>query len=204
MLNLNVLIPPYLANLTGPTPCAGLDELFVGETVDARAAKPLCARCPVMEACGQWAIDTKEPAGIWGGMTPKERRAAAGLPAPAADAEGRDEDGRLPCGSSKAFRAHVRFGEECAVCQAVWEAEITDRRRAALDEEHRAGGSQRGYFLHRRLDEETCRLCRAAAARRSRETGAALRARRARERLAADPTPGAAEIDAQAPAQAAA
>jgi WhiB family transcriptional regulator, redox-sensing transcriptional regulator len=38
------------------------------------AAKAVCARCPVAVSCRDWALRTGEPAGIWGGTTPGERR----------------------------------------------------------------------------------------------------------------------------------
>jgi WhiB family redox-sensing transcriptional regulator len=38
------------------------------------AAKAVCARCPVAAQCLAWAAGTGEPAGIWGGTTPEERR----------------------------------------------------------------------------------------------------------------------------------
>lgn len=43
-----------------------------GEQV--RAAKAVCAGCPVREECLAYAIETRQPYGIWGGQTPKERR----------------------------------------------------------------------------------------------------------------------------------
>ena len=38
------------------------------------AAKAVCARCPVAAQCLAWAVLAGEPAGIWGGTTPEERR----------------------------------------------------------------------------------------------------------------------------------
>jgi WhiB family transcriptional regulator, redox-sensing transcriptional regulator len=38
------------------------------------AAKAVCAKCPVAADCLAWAL-RGEPAGIWGGTTPDERRA---------------------------------------------------------------------------------------------------------------------------------
>jgi WhiB family redox-sensing transcriptional regulator len=35
--------------------------------------KAVCARCPVTADCLSWAL-REEPAGIWGGTTPEERR----------------------------------------------------------------------------------------------------------------------------------
>ncbi|MFJ9239839.1 WhiB family transcriptional regulator [Streptomyces anulatus] len=38
-------------------------------------AKAVCRRCPVMETCGDWALDTGQDTGIWGGLSEDERRA---------------------------------------------------------------------------------------------------------------------------------
>ena len=37
-------------------------------------AKAVCATCPVMAQCLDWAMTVAEPYGIWGGTTPEERR----------------------------------------------------------------------------------------------------------------------------------
>lgn len=37
-------------------------------------AKEICHRCPVMLACREFALSTREPYGVWGGMTEGERR----------------------------------------------------------------------------------------------------------------------------------
>jgi WhiB family redox-sensing transcriptional regulator len=37
-------------------------------------AKALCARCPVRVECLDYALRTREPHGIWGGMNEMERR----------------------------------------------------------------------------------------------------------------------------------
>ena len=56
-------------------------DLFfpVGKGADAQAqerhAKIVCFRCPVRVACGQAALDRREPIGVWGGMSEVERRA---------------------------------------------------------------------------------------------------------------------------------
>ena len=56
-------------------------ELFfpLGETKPAdvekiRRAKAICLGCEALEACGAQALEEKEESGIWGGMTPNERR----------------------------------------------------------------------------------------------------------------------------------
>lgn len=44
---------------------------------DAREAKAkaVCVRCPVREECLEYALRTREPHGIWGGLNEMERRA---------------------------------------------------------------------------------------------------------------------------------
>lgn len=39
------------------------------------AAKAICARCPVLSECLAFALETGQDYGIWGGLTPEERRA---------------------------------------------------------------------------------------------------------------------------------
>jgi WhiB family redox-sensing transcriptional regulator len=50
----------------------------VGSTGDAVAqiasAKTVCQRCPVQDACLQYAFETNQEAGIWGGKDEDERR----------------------------------------------------------------------------------------------------------------------------------
>ncbi|MFD6185662.1 WhiB family transcriptional regulator [Streptomyces goshikiensis] len=57
-------------------------ELFfpIGNTGPAllqiEEAKAVCRRrCPVMEQCLQWALDTNQTDGVWGGLSEGERRA---------------------------------------------------------------------------------------------------------------------------------
>ncbi|MFJ4427585.1 WhiB family transcriptional regulator [Streptomyces bobili] len=38
-------------------------------------AKALCRICPVLEKCGQWALDSGQDAGVWGGLSEEKRRA---------------------------------------------------------------------------------------------------------------------------------
>lgn len=39
-----------------------------------RDAATVCGQCPVREICLQFAIDNREPWGVWGGKTPDQRR----------------------------------------------------------------------------------------------------------------------------------
>ena len=63
--------------------CRGLDSgMFFhpeGERGSAkeareRAAKALCATCPVIEQCRTHALKVREPFGVWGGLTESERQ----------------------------------------------------------------------------------------------------------------------------------
>lgn len=37
-------------------------------------AKAACRRCPVVEICGTWALESGEKHGVWGGMSEEDRR----------------------------------------------------------------------------------------------------------------------------------
>ena len=63
--------------------CRDVDpELFfpIGTTGPAlaqiEAARAICGTCAVQAPCLEWALSTGQDAGIWGGMTEEERRAA--------------------------------------------------------------------------------------------------------------------------------
>jgi WhiB family transcriptional regulator, redox-sensing transcriptional regulator len=43
------------------------------EAREARA-KAICARCPVRAECLDWALETREPFGVWGGYSETERK----------------------------------------------------------------------------------------------------------------------------------
>jgi WhiB family transcriptional regulator, redox-sensing transcriptional regulator len=38
-------------------------------------AKVVCRRCEVAEACLSWAMESRQDAGVWGGLSDDERRA---------------------------------------------------------------------------------------------------------------------------------
>ncbi|RAE30272.1 WhiB family transcriptional regulator, partial [Burkholderia multivorans] len=38
-------------------------------------AKTVCRRCEVAETCLQWALESGQDAGVWGGLSEDERRA---------------------------------------------------------------------------------------------------------------------------------
>ncbi len=56
--------------------CRGLDSamFFPGQDGDAEPALRVCAGCPVREPCLEFALDTRQRYGIWGGTTERQRR----------------------------------------------------------------------------------------------------------------------------------
>lgn len=43
-------------------------------SVRVAAARAFCASCPVREQCAEFALQTREPYGIWGGLSEDERQ----------------------------------------------------------------------------------------------------------------------------------
>lgn len=51
------------------------DAMFPGSNRDdIDYAKSFCRRCPAVERCLQWALETGEEHGVWGGLSEAERR----------------------------------------------------------------------------------------------------------------------------------
>jgi len=62
--------------------CLGHDpELFFPDNrynhgaIQTALAKGVCRPCPVRAACAQWALDTRQAHGVWGGLDEDQRRA---------------------------------------------------------------------------------------------------------------------------------
>ena len=63
---------------TGQLPCRRHPELFFSDlAADVDRAKAECASCPIVEACREHAISTREPFGVWGGTSEDDRRERA-------------------------------------------------------------------------------------------------------------------------------
>jgi WhiB family redox-sensing transcriptional regulator len=76
------------------------------------AAKAICARCPVVAECLDYALTYHEPEGVWGGMTPRERREAATTPFVPL------RPSTAVCGTTGGYRRHRRLGEDpCQRCR---------------------------------------------------------------------------------------
>lgn len=56
--------------------CRGVDtDVFFPVTdEEAAPAKAICATCPVREECLEFALETRQEEGVWGGLTETERR----------------------------------------------------------------------------------------------------------------------------------
>lgn len=56
--------------------CRGVDtaKFFTERGESTAEAKAVCAGCPVREECLTYAINNGEKAGVWGGLSPQERR----------------------------------------------------------------------------------------------------------------------------------
>ena len=54
-------------------PCIGLSDMFMSEYPSDRVrAQKVCATCKWAEECLQWALDTEQIYGVWGGKTGPE------------------------------------------------------------------------------------------------------------------------------------
>lgn len=60
--------------------CRGIDPetFFPKKPRDSWPALRVCAGCPVREACLEWALETRQDYGVWGGVPEDERRAMHG------------------------------------------------------------------------------------------------------------------------------
>lgn len=57
-------------------PCKDDPEAMFPGTLDHEIenAKAYCRRCPAVDRCLQWALETRQDHGVWGGLTEDERR----------------------------------------------------------------------------------------------------------------------------------
>jgi Transcription factor WhiB len=66
----------------GDVECATVPDVYYSEehsdphtrAMEIDVAKTICARCPVLVDCRDYGILAQENYGIWGGLTPLERR----------------------------------------------------------------------------------------------------------------------------------
>lgn len=62
----------------GQASCAEVQpDLFFSETgnhIETRLAKSVCAQCPVIEQCLEYALAYRMEFGVWGGLSSQERK----------------------------------------------------------------------------------------------------------------------------------
>ena len=132
------------------------------------AAKKICGRCQVQRPCLRWAVGNNELSGIFGGLSPRERRdltvelVDAMPPVVLVDAERIPLGRPLPLAVVPTVRPRVipqprPVPEEP---ESVTPAAPAKKTRARVAE----CGSTGGYSRHKRLKEPPCDACRAATA----------------------------------------
>lgn len=138
----------------------------------AEDAKAVCRRCPVMSRCLEWAVETGQDSGIWGGLREDERRGV------------RPSKKAQPCGTRAAYRRHLRRDEKpCEPCiEANREASGKERKpRSAYSKPQTLApcGTRSAYQRHLRRKEpidEACRNANRQADHRLRNTGTTVKA----------------------------
>jgi WhiB family redox-sensing transcriptional regulator len=60
--------------LAGACRFASTDLFYPASDADAEPAKAVCGTCRVADQCLEYALERREPEGIWGGHTFAERR----------------------------------------------------------------------------------------------------------------------------------
>ena len=110
---------PWMADAV----CTSTDpDLFFperGERAKYAAAKAICETCPVRITCLQWALDTNEPYGIYGGTTERDRRNMRGAR-------------NAACGTEAGFWRHYR-ADDTVTCAACKKAHSEHRKARAAD-----------------------------------------------------------------------
>lgn len=103
--------------------CAQTDpELFFpGKGGSPKAAKRICARCPVAAQCLEYALENDEAFGVWGGTTENQRRGMRRNTTHLRvvdDAPARRRRANAPeCGTEAGAQAHRRRAEKpCPKC----------------------------------------------------------------------------------------
>ncbi|MEW1760516.1 WhiB family transcriptional regulator [Streptomyces cyaneofuscatus] len=125
-----------LARPEAATPCTGADPEIFHDDAQAAAARTLCAGCPFADHCRTQARENREW-GTWGGETSAERAAAGHPPA---GWRGRGHKTPLkPCGTTAAYRRHLRAGQKpCRPCKSAEYLRRAERAAAGPDRPRRS------------------------------------------------------------------
>jgi WhiB family redox-sensing transcriptional regulator len=138
----------------------------------------VCAACPVMRLCRQWALAVGVEYGVWGGLDEAQRRAlrsGAPLPTPTRTSPPTRPHACLECGTpltgAQIVVRALTCGEECRLARK--------RRRP------QGCGTSSGYARHRASGEAPCPECRVARERANESKRLARAARRRQQRAGA-------------------
>ena len=128
-----------------------------------RTALRLCGECPFRVPCAQYAVDTDQRYGIWGGTTERKREAARLKGRPVAVGRPAPTHGKL-----STYTKHLC---RCDLCRGAWDAYLLRQReqRRATTKAVRAIG-EHGYNAYSygcRCD--TCRSAKAEYSRDARQ-----------------------------------
>ncbi|GAB3656621.1 WhiB family transcriptional regulator [Glycomyces tarimensis] len=120
--------PDWFADARCTDPRINPDVFFPvpGQTV--RAAKAICAVCPVKRRCLEYALGDTSLRGVWGGMSERERRAERrwrGVRAP----HKRFCANRHPLADDSSFYVRPDGRRECLKCHVARGKERTEQRR---------------------------------------------------------------------------
>lgn len=112
-------------------------ELFFPDKTAERhiaRAVAVCRNCPVRQLCYEWALDNDLWFGIFAGLTPHQRAAAAGIKRRTRASGYRQLD---PCGSIGAIQRHRRRGEPldpaCVEGDRSYRRELREARKDAIE-----------------------------------------------------------------------
>lgn len=137
-------------------------------------AKTICRRCPVIDQCLMWAIETGQDEGVWGGLDKDERR----LHKRREGLHGGSRH-RAPCGSAAAYRRHLRNGTPidpaCREANRLAQQEKADQQKA-IGRPPAPCGTDSAYNRHTRKGEpidDACRRAHREADQRRRSAGKA-------------------------------
>lgn len=153
---------------------ACLDEdpelFFPGPSETGLEAKAVCARCPVMLTCRAKALERRESAGVWGGMTELDRE----------NRIRRDQRKAKAAEAVAEGEAAAEGGPDAVPFEARWEitelgmdmtlSELTaEARKGRLAEAARAQGvTVKANTLHWRIDSDAGQVVATGTARRAR------------------------------------
>lgn len=100
-----------------------------GDYVSGEYAKAVCAECPVVEPCLQYALDMCESVGIWGGTSARERKRLRSERNP------QNLLRPIPHGTAAGYKAHWRRRQPpcdaCILANRLKQAEYKERKLAA-------------------------------------------------------------------------